>query len=288
MLTHGCATPTTPDRLLVIGAGGFLGGAVVAAAQAAGIPVLGTTRATLDLLSADAEDRLAAMLRPTDTVLFVSAIAPTRTPDALAANITMARQVCAAWTRVPAAHLIYLSSDAVYADEPALVREATPPSPGSLHGVMHLAREVMLRSACKAPLAILRPSAVYGAGDPHNGYGPNRFWRQAAAGQEIPLFGNGEEMRDHIHVDDVAAMVIETARRRSAGVLNLVTGQSVSFRAVAEQVVAALRATAPIKPTPRQSPITHRHFDVTARIEAFPHHVPAGLAAGLAAMARPR
>jgi hypothetical protein len=28
-------------------------------------------------------------------------------------------------------------------------------------------------------------------GDPHNGYGPNRFRRLAAAGQEIVLFGEG-------------------------------------------------------------------------------------------------
>jgi nucleoside-diphosphate-sugar epimerase len=41
-------------------------------------------------------------------------------------------------------------------------------------------------------------------GDPHNGYGPNRFRRLAAAGQEIVLFGGGEERRDHVLVDDVA------------------------------------------------------------------------------------
>ena len=63
---------------------------------------------------------------------------------------------------------------------------------------MHLVREVMLRSALTAPLAILRPTLLYGAADPHNGYGPNRFRRLAAAGQDIVLFGEGEEQRDHV------------------------------------------------------------------------------------------
>jgi len=44
---------------------------------------------------------------------------------------------------------------------------------------MHRTRELMLAAEAKAPLAILRLTAVYGAGDTHNSYGPNRFLRQA-------------------------------------------------------------------------------------------------------------
>ncbi len=58
-------------------------------------------------------------------------------------------------------------------------------APGSLHGVMHLAREVMLGEAAgAAPFATLRPTLIYGAADPHNGYGPNRFRRLAAEGRD--------------------------------------------------------------------------------------------------------
>ena len=41
----------------------------------------------------------------------------------------------------------------------------------------------------------MRSTLIYGEGDPHNGYGPNRFHRLAAAGQEIVLFG---EVPEHI------------------------------------------------------------------------------------------
>jgi UDP-glucose 4-epimerase len=41
----------------------------------------------------------------------------------------------------------------------------------------------------------VRSTLIYGEGDPHNGHGPNRFRRLAAAGQEIVLFGEGEERR---------------------------------------------------------------------------------------------
>ncbi len=71
---------------------------------------------------------------------------------------------------------------------------------------------------------MLRPTLIYGAADPHNGYGPNRFCRLAAAGEEIVLFGEGEERRDHVAVEDVAEIAFRVLMRRSRGVLNLATG----------------------------------------------------------------
>jgi len=151
---------------------------------------------------------------------------------------------------------------------------------------MHAARELMLKSEVKAPLAILRPSLLYGANDPHNGYGPNRFRRLAAKDEPITLFGEGEESRDHVYIEDVARLAALTVMRRSRGVLNVATGVSTSFRDIAEMVVALAKNPAPIRSTPRQNPITHRHFDITECLKAFPqfHYTP--LRDGLALAAR--
>ena len=70
-----------------------------------------------------------------------------------------------------------------------------------------------LASEVKAPLAILRPTLIYGEKDPHNGYGPNQFRRKANKGEAITLFGEGEERRDHVAIDDVRGM-----RQRLVGV----------------------------------------------------------------------
>jgi nucleoside-diphosphate-sugar epimerase len=91
----------------------------------------------------------------------------------------------------------------------------------------------MLKATVKAPLAVVRSTLIYGSGDPHNGYGPNRFRRLADAGQEIVLFGEGEERRDHVLVDDVAEIVCRVIERRSQGTLNIATGEVMSFRAIA-------------------------------------------------------
>jgi UDP-glucose 4-epimerase len=285
-LQHQNLSPQNPARAVIIGAGGFVGSAIAQELAREHVPVLAITRKEIDLLQPDAGKKLADTLRGEDAVVFVSALAPARNTAALMQNLVMAQQVIATLSTRPVAHLVYISSDSVYADDANPVTERSPCAPSTMHGMMHAARELMLKSEVKAPIAILRPSLLYGARDPHNGYGPNRFRRLAEKGEAITLFGEGEERRDHVHVDDVARLAVQIVQRRSAGVLNVATGVSTSFREIAELVVAQVEKPVPIRGTPRQNPITHRHFDVTECLKAFPQFRYTPLRDGLALAAR--
>ena len=273
MLEHLNSMPKAPQRVVVIGASGFVGKAVAARMERDGVSVLRVTRDQVDLSAADAGATLAALLRTSDAVVAAAARAPCKDADMLVENMVMARALARALSSVDVAQVVNISSDAVYADSPTPLNESSCASPGSLHGVMHLAREVLFRSELKVPLAILRPSLLYGAGDPHNGYGPNRFRRLAANGKEIVLFGNGEERRDHVLIDDVAELVAGVLYRRSRGTLNVATGTVSSFRAIAEKVVALSGRSVAIRATPRSGPMPHdgyRPFEISACRNAFP------------------
>lgn len=285
MLTHRSPQPMKPSRVAVIGAGGFVGNAVVSRLRSDGVAVVPVTRKEVDLLQPGAAEKLAGLLKDGDSVVFVSAVAPARNSAIFLQNIVMAEAALRALAMRPVAHLVYVSSDAVYADDANPVNEASNCQPSSMHGMMHAARELMFREA-KVPLAIVRPSLLYGAADPHNGYGPNRFRRLAAKGEAISLFGEGEEQRDHIFIDDVAKLVALVLGHRSTGILNIATGVSASFRAVAEQVVALSGKAVEIRGTPRQNPVTHRHFDITNCLTAFPQFRYTSLGEGLARAAR--
>jgi UDP-glucose 4-epimerase len=270
MLQHENLSQPKPARAVVIGAGGFVGGAIVRELEREGVPLLGLTRQQVDLLGKGAAKELGNLLNPEDAVVFVSAIAPARNSVALLQNLVMAEQVIAAIKAQSVTHVVYISSDSVYADDANPVTERSCRQPSTMHGMMHAARELMLKSELKVPLAILRPTLLYGARDPHNGYGPNRFRRLAEKGEPITLFGEGEEQRDHVYIEDVARLTSLVLAHRSRGELNVATGSSVSFRAVAELVVRLADRPVEIRGTPRQNPITHRHFDIIECLKAFP------------------
>jgi UDP-glucose 4-epimerase len=284
MLEHQSAEPRKPDRVVVTGAGGFVGGTIAKRLRAQDVEVLALTRRELNLLEPTAAASLQSLLRPTDSVVMVSARAPAKTVGDLMTNLRMAEPVCEALAAVTVAHLLYISSDAIYADDANPVTESSPAAPSTLHGMMHAARELMLKGATRSPMAALRPTLIYGAGDPHGGYGPNRFRREAAKGGPVQIFGEGEERRDHVAVEDVAELASLILHHRSAGALNATTGISTSFHDIAHMVAAQFGAQMRVVSIPRSGPpphLTHRHFDITSCHKDFPSFCFTPLAEGL-------
>ena len=285
MLHHLNRDPRLPARVVVVGAGGFVGNAIAARLENDGVPVLRLTRRDIDLMAADAADKLTHLLRPADALVAVAALAPCKNAAMLRDNATIALAIAAAVGRAELSHVVNIGSDAIYADSDGPLSESSITAPDSLHGVMHLVREVMLKSEVKAPFATLRPTLVYGAADPHNGYGPNRFRRLAMAGKPIVLFGEGEERRDHVLVDDVAELAARILAHRSEGALNAATGIVTSFRHIAEAVVRLSGRPVDISGSPRVGPKPHngyRAFDSAATRDSFPDFRYTPLADGLA------
>jgi len=284
MLVHLNSSPVKPKRVVVIGARGFVGAAIADRLDSDGIDTVRLTRHEVDLLAPDGSDRLAAELRDGDSVVAAAAIAPCKTPEMLSKNIVLASALVRAFTRASLNHVVNIGSDAVFGDEPLPLVEASPRAPASYHGVMHLAREVIFATEVKAPLVTLRPTLIYGASDPHNGYGPNLFRRQANRGEPVALFGEGEERRDHVAVEDVAELTVRVLKRRSTGSLNVATGAVTSFRQVAEISVQLVGKHVPINSKPRRGPMPHngyRPFDPAATFAAFPDFKYISLADGM-------
>jgi len=276
MLTHLNPSPLPPSRVVVLGARGFVAAATISRLQRTGIPVVGFASSSLDLTDPASTDALVEQLDERDAVVFVAGLTPDRGKDieTFMRNLRMGQHVCAALARRPVAHVIHVGSDAVYADSANPVRETSCAQPGAgFHGTMHAARERMLIETLRptgTPLALLRPTLIFGPGDTHNGYGPNRFVRTAKADRVIALFGGGEEKRDHVFIDDVAALIEAVLLHRSSGVLNIASGTATSFRDVAEAVRGLVGQDVDIRTSARANPVTHRHFDVSALLSAFP------------------
>lgn len=290
-LTHTHPSPQPPARVVILGSSGFLGRHLFRSFTAAGIPALALGSQDIDLTDASAAATIKQKIKSGDALVFLAALTPDKGRDSstVMKNLAMARAIIDAVRNFDAAHVVYASSDAVYSFADPLISEGTPSIPVDLYGAMHRTREIMLGSEVKSPLAVVRLTAIYGAGDTHNSYGPNRFVRQAIKDGRISLGGDGEETRDHVYIDDAVSLLKSVIMHRSIGTLNVASGHSFSFRSVAELIAAGAGRSITIVPSPRQSPVTHRHFDISNLIRAFPgsRFTPLrdGLAATFAAMA---
>lgn len=250
-------------RVIVIGSGGFVGSAIQDELEDRGWDSIGIARRDVDLISPVATDRLMALVRDGDTVVFSAADAPCKSFAQLEKNLKMFGPLIELLSSRRVTKVVYVSSDAVYADSDKLLTENSAVVPTSIHGVMHALRESLLRLQPR-PWLILRPTLIFGAADPHNGYGPNKFIRDALAGRQIEIFGDGAELRDHIHISQVAyysALAIENLE----GTLNLATGSVSTFREIAEHAVRISDSTSGVVSVARTGPVPHngyRSFDI--------------------------
>jgi UDP-glucose 4-epimerase len=286
MFVHTLSEPIVPSRVVIIGGTGVIGRVTTRYLCDRDIPVMSLGSKDFTLLEHGASRKLALMLRPADAVVVLAGLAPNRGRglETMLCNIEMGIVIYEALLNQPVSHVVYLSSDAVYPRRIEDVNESSVVEPSDPYSAMHLIRERLFSGLPTTPVAILRATQVSALEDTHDAYGPNRFRGMAMREKRIVLFGKGEEMRDHIMVQDVAAVMHLCLTRRSFGIMNLATGRSLRFAEVANIVATCCVPTPTIEYAPRTVPITHRRFDVSVLRQAFPQFKAISLEAGESAL----
>lgn len=276
------------NRVIIIGKSGFVGNELLQRLASVGIEAIGVGRDDVDLTSQSSVFFLSNLVRDSDVVVFASADVPVKSLEQFERNLVMLRNFLNGVTGKKLSQVIYISSDAVFADSEQPLTEASLRGPENLHGLMHVAREVVLEnSEFRDFLCLARPTIIYGAKDPHNSYGPCSFMRLSKLSQDVVLFGNGEEKRDFIHISDVASLVISIIQNRSTGEFNLATGSVHSFFEIAEIIQEITKSKSHVSSKPRIGPMPHngyRPFDTSNLKLAFPEFSPIPLKEGLTSM----
>lgn len=192
-------------------------------------------------LTSKSKSKLLKKIKGSYNVIFFAALTPDKGKgyNTFFENINILQNFLNNFNQESINHFIYISSDAVYNSNEMLVNENTTTSPDDLYGTMHLSREKILKDYIEdnKKLTILRPTLIYGKGDTHNSYGPNRFLKQAKNESIINIFGKGLDKRDHISVHDVCRSIYLTTEKKLPGTFNVVTGKSTTFKNIAKLVI---------------------------------------------------
>lgn len=146
----------------------------------------------------------------------------------------------------PETRVVYCSSRAVYGSAPVRrVSEKCPPNPMDIYAVNKLAGEhyhQIYSRVHNLKTVVLRVS---------NGYGPraqmkqpsfgilNWFIRLAVDDSDIKIFGDGNQVRDYLHVDDISSAFLIAGARVFAGcpVYNVGTGRGIRLIEIVKKIV---------------------------------------------------
>jgi GDP-4-dehydro-6-deoxy-D-mannose reductase len=259
--------------LLLLGAGGFAGAQLRQAATDAGLRVVTSSRAggdgttACDLTDPDSVEACVEAARP-DLVINVAGSASVarsweRPAEVFSVNATGVLNLLEAVSRrAPEAHVLCLSSAAVYGEPPAgamPLGEDAPTEPVSPYGAGKLAMEALCAQYVRArglEVAVVRAFNLVGPGQPAFS-AASGLARQVAAAEragepavELAL-GNPGAARDTTDVRDAARALLEVSRRRLTGTYNLCSGMAPSVADLAASLSAgtALEVSTRVDPS---------------------------------------
>lgn len=222
------------NNTIIIGGSGFLGKNLTNLLKKQNQNISSLSSTDVNLIDINSKSKLKDLNNCENCVIiFLSALTPDKGKniDTFNINIKMAENFLNVFDEKfkKSNHVIYISSDAVYPLSLVNIEFDTYPSPTDLYSSMHLTREIMFKNVFSSNLTIIRPTLIYGFGDTHNSYGPNRFFKQIIEKNEISIFGEGMDIRDHLYIKDLCNIIYKVIKNKIYGTLNLASGESISY-----------------------------------------------------------
>ena len=261
-------------RIVLLGHSGFIGSRLEASLrrQHPDLVLACFSFPGLDLTQPHAAESLADLFDPQTAVVMTAGVKRQwgDTLDAFSQNVSMAVNVARLLESHPVRRFVFFSSAAVYGEDrhDEQITEETVVRPTSYYGIAKFAAECVLRKALATGFVAIRPPLIYGPGDTSKSYGPAGFVYAAAHREPILLWGEGDEKREFIFVEDVVELTARLVVHDHDGVLNIASGRAATFRQAAD--IVCRHAPTIITSRPRSKPKVDHGFRNGQLTRLFP------------------
>lgn len=244
-------------QVLLVGGSGFLGRRTARLLSESGFTVLNLDRSEppqvtrservvrCNLGVREEVRRAASCVDGVDAIVWLAAdISQVHYVDAEVAHKDLRLMVEAPMEFIGSLHshpqiFLYISSIQVYGKPHGLpVSEAHPTDPFTAYGIGKLSGEKFVGILCRQSgitFTALRPAFIYGPGQ-HKANVIPKFIETVRNGQAPVINGDGQEIRDDVHVDDVAKGIKCALERRIDGAFNISSGRPHTLLDVAKTI----------------------------------------------------
>ena len=248
--------------IIVAGATGLAGSAIVKAFEAKGATVIGINRSVVDLENSQQTQDFVASIKPSlivDAAAKVGGIGANNSfpVEFLADNLKIQGNLMKAAHKAGVPNFVFLGSSCIYPRDCAqpIKEEYLMTGPleetNSAYAVAKIAGIELINSYRKeygTKWISLMPTNLYGPGDNFDLTASHvlpafirRFVEAAESGAStVTLWGTGSPLREFLHVDDLAqAVVIASEKYDSSLHLNIGSGEDLSIKELAHTVARA-------------------------------------------------
>ncbi len=256
--------------VVVAGATGLVGSAIVKAFESKGQSVVGINRSVIDLMDTKATIDFIAKAKPSliiDAAAKVGGIGANNSfpVEFLADNLTIQSNLMNAAHKAGVPNFVFLGSSCIYPRDCAqpIKEEYLMTGPleetNSAYAIAKIAGIELINSYRKefgTRWISLMPTNLYGPGDNFDLTASHvlpafirRFIEAAESGADkVTLWGSGTPLREFLYVNDLAKAVVLAAEKYDSSMhLNVGTGEDLSIKALAQKVANAAGFTGQIE-----------------------------------------
>lgn len=163
--------------------------------------------------------------------------------EQISANVLYPHMLIEQATASQVKRVIHVSAAGVYGDSYELPKETDTPHPTTLYGLSkHMGEQLVsfMGTGTGVEICVVRPTNIYGSGASAGVV--SDMVRSARENQRIRVTGDGSQVRDFIHVDDVASALLALVQKwPGTSVYNISSMERYSIQTLATMVAAQVK-----------------------------------------------